>query len=561
MISFKAILGFLFGLQVAAVVVLGVLCYQNNDDARLSSFKVRNPRAVIHPADEMASTYSNIYANFGAVLYSNDSTYGPGDKASRADLPAQVKDMVYLTQDNKDRKERIDSLALLLHQLTLKADSTIMINNTTRQNLSDRNKILTKYTGLADFITAKIHRIKQAEEQLLAVRESEHQQSIDRFKSIVTQLLIGIVILLTVAFLTVRYNFNKRMDIQNELRRTNVLFEKVFYESPIAIVVSEYDTDKILNCNKVFASMVNVDVNGLIGKSVAEWGVFENDKQRNEGYIRPHNKEPIFTSLHVHEILLYDRKCLLTAIVDLSTLKRAEDNIKRTLETVIELNELKSRFVTLASHEFRTPLTTISSSAFLLENYLVGVDRAKAGKHLSRIKSAVGGLTIMLDDFLSVTKIEEGKVKANCHRIDIKRYLQEVCNSLQVMAKPGQIIHYTHSGRTDVNTDPMLLGNILNNLVTNSIKYSPENSPIYVLSDVNSKIHLSVRDKGLGIPEADQKHLFDLFYRASNVGNIQGTGLGLHILKHYVQMLEGSLTLESKPGEGTCVQITLGHTS
>lgn len=575
MISFKAILGFLFGLQVTAVTVLGVLCYQNNNDARMAAVRVRHTHAVIHKADEISSSYRYIHMNVTAILYGYDSPDGFDYKASQAALLAQMKDIVYLTQDNESQQQRMDSLTVLLHQFTMMTDS-VMNAKIPRQNLRDINERLERHTIQANFIAATIYRIKKAEERLLALRESEHQQSLDRFKNAFTQLLIGIVILLVVAFLSVRYNFNKRMHVQNELRRTNVLFEKVFYESPIAIVISEYDSGKILNCNKIFASMVNFDINDLIGKTAAELGIFESREpgtemilgsikkgmaRQTEAYIKPRNKEPLYISVHAHEIPLYDRRCLLTAIIDLSTHKRAEDDIKHALETEIELNKLKSGFVTLASHEFRTPLTTILSSAFLLENYSLGEERAKAVKHLYKIKSAVGSLTAILDDFLSVTRIEEGQVRPNHQLIDIQKYLKDLCNNLQALTKPGQTIYYTHTGNSDVIIDPGLLGNIINNLVTNSIKYSPENSPIFVSSDVNSKIHLSVQDKGIGIPEADQKYLFDRFYRASNAGNVQGTGLGLHIMKHYVQMLQGSVTLASKQGEGTHVQITLERTS
>jgi signal transduction histidine kinase len=116
-----------------------------------------------------------------------------------------------------------------------------------------------------------------------------------------------------------------------------------------------------------------------------------------------------------------------------------------------------------------------------------------------------------------------------------------------------------HDGVVDVETDPVFIGNIVNNLVSNAIKYSPENSLIRVSSAVNSTIQLSVEDSGIGIPEVDQKHLFERFYRASNAGTIQGTGLGLHIMRHYVEMLNGTVQIKSAPGKGTRVEIVLAR--
>jgi len=572
MISFKVTLGFLFGLMVTALLILGVLCYRKNDDALRASVWVRHTHAVIHKADEISLAYNHIYTYTLAFLYGSDSTSRPGYAAFRQTLVARINDMNHLVRDNRSQQQRMDSLGQFIQQLTSMTDSLVLTPASTTS--LHKGKGLARYTMLANAIMAKIKEIKQTEERLLALREAEHLESTERFKYIFSWLLIGIVILLAAAFLSTRYNFNKRMYVQDQLKRTNVLFEKVFYESPIAIVISEYNSGKILNCNKVFASIVNYDVNDVIGKTAAELRIFENSEQCrqvlegnvNEGmarqtevYLKPRDKEPIYISIHAHEVPLYDRKCLLAAIIDLSTHKQAEDDIKRTLEKEIELNKLKSGFVTLASHEFRTPLTTILSSAFLLENYSFGENQEKSAKHLHKIKSAVGSLITILDDFLSVTKIEEGQVRANHQVVNIKKYLEDLCNNLQTLTKQGQTIYYTHTGDTDVITDPTLMGNIINNLVTNSIKYSPENSPIYVSSDVNSKIHLSVQDKGIGIPEADQKHLFDRFYRASNAGTAQGTGLGLHIMKHYVEMLNGSIVLQSKPGQGTHVKIALAR--
>lgn len=566
MISFKAILGFVFTLLVAAVAIVGVLCYNNNNDAQVASAEVRHTHALIHKADEITSAYKDIYNYDTVIFYGNDTIFAERYAAAEETLLTHAKDMVYMLGDNRVQQQRMDSINVLLQRLVVMTDSI---------NAASKSANFIHYTALADTITMRFDSIKQTENRLLASRESAHQQSLARFRNTFALLLIGIVILVAIAFLLVRYNFNKRIYMQDQLRRTNVLFEKVFYESPIAIVISEYESGTILNCNKVFASMVNYDVNDLIGKTAAALGIFESSEARaeilaqavkkgmarqTEVYIRPRNREPIYISIHAHEIPLYDRKCLLTAIIDLSTHKQAEDDIKRALATEIELNKLKSGFVTLASHEFRTPLTTILSSAFLLENYSFGEHHAKVTKHLHKIKTAVGSLTAILDDFLSVTKIEAGQVEARYQPINIEKCLEDICRNLQPLAKPGQTIYYTHTGDTDVSTDPALLRNIINNLVTNSIKYSPENSPIHVFSLVNSSVHLAVQDEGIGIPEEDQKYLFDRFYRASNAGNVQGTGLGLHIMKRYVEMLHGSVTLESEPGKGTLVQITLERT-
>ena len=227
-----------------------------------------------------------------------------------------------------------------------------------------------------------------------------------------------------------------------------------------------------------------------------------------------------------------------------------------SLASEIELNKMKSNFVTLASHEFRTPLTTILSSTFLLVKYATGGDKTKIEKHISRIRSSVNNITSILDDFLSITKIEERKVVPHVERVNLKQSLEGACHGLGAVMKPGQSIVYSHTGEEFVETDPVLLGNIVTNLVSNAIKYSPENSPIFVKSAVDEGLRLLVKDSGIGIPLEDQKHLFKRFYRASNAGTVQGTGLGLNIMKHYVEMLHGQIKLQSEPGRGTEVEIT-----
>jgi signal transduction histidine kinase len=277
--------------------------------------------------------------------------------------------------------------------------------------------------------------------------------------------------------------------------------------------------------------------------------------------LTPKGKDSIWVSVSTQAIQIRDRQCLLSAVLDTTIHKRAEEEIKKALATEVALNKMKSNFVTLASHEFRTPLTTILSSAFLLENYTGDSSHEKVTKHIERIKLSVNTLTAILDDFLSLTKIEEHKVKPRFERLNLKEYLEGTCQNLKSLTKPGQRVVYTHSGECEVCSDPVLLGNIVTNLVTNAIKYSPPDTTINVASSVHQHIHLSVKDSGIGIPAEDQKHLFERFFRASNAGTVQGTGLGLHIMKHYVHMLNGAVQVTSELGKGTEVNVILQKVS
>ena len=233
-------------------------------------------------------------------------------------------------------------------------------------------------------------------------------------------------------------------------------------------------------------------------------------------------------------------------------LEISKKELEAALDKEKELSDLKSRFVSMASHEFRTPLSTILSSASLVAKYTQGEEQDKRDKHIQRIRSAVSNLTDILNEFLSIGRIEEGRVQANFSDFNMKEQIQLVCSEMSPILRPGQRIIYKHKGKTNVYLDLSLLRNVIINLVSNAIKFSSENSQIDVSGEVNEKnILISVRDYGLGIPDDDKKHLFERFFRAKNVTNIQGTGLGLHIVSKYVELMNGKIEVNSELEKGT----------
>jgi len=236
----------------------------------------------------------------------------------------------------------------------------------------------------------------------------------------------------------------------------------------------------------------------------------------------------------------------------LHKLELSKEEITRSLTKEKELNELKSRFVSIASHEFRTPLSTIKTSTYLLQKYATTEEQGKREKHIERIISSVNTLTDILNDFLSVGKIEEGKIITKKIRVDIKQFINNLVNEIKTSTKTGQNIYYNHEGEDELNIDSTLLKHIIFNLLSNAIKFSPENSQILVKTEINnSLLIISVKDSGIGIPKIDQQHLFERFFRASNTSNIQGTGLGLHIVTRYVQLLNGTIECVSDTDKGT----------
>jgi PAS domain S-box-containing protein len=243
---------------------------------------------------------------------------------------------------------------------------------------------------------------------------------------------------------------------------------------------------------------------------------------------------------------------------DFSLHKKLEDERKYAFEKEQELNAMKSNFVSMASHEFRTPLSTILSSVSLLEHYKTTETQDKRDKHIHRIKSSVNEMVVILEEFLSLEKIEEGKVHVKKEVFNLKELAEQAMAKFNTALKEEQEISYKHSGKEEVCLDAGFINHILNNLLSNAIKYSPEATQVIFETQVKeSAITLKVKDQGIGISPGDQKHLFERFFRASNTGNIKGTGLGLHIVKRYIDLMDGTIEVKSEMGHGTAFTVIL----
>jgi PAS domain S-box-containing protein len=233
-------------------------------------------------------------------------------------------------------------------------------------------------------------------------------------------------------------------------------------------------------------------------------------------------------------------------------LEKTKKDLHNALQKERELNELKTRFVSMASHEFRTPLTTMMSSLSLVTKYGEQNDKENQSKHVTKIKTSINNLTDILNDFLSVSKLEEGKLENMPEEIQVKSFVAEVISEMKSMATQGQVLSHTHTGNEIACIDKKFLKNVLFNLISNAIKFSPVNGVVDVACHVsNSFIKITVKDNGIGISEADQKHLFERFFRGNNATHIQGTGLGLNIVAKYAELMNGTIDVESKENDGT----------
>jgi PAS domain S-box-containing protein len=279
------------------------------------------------------------------------------------------------------------------------------------------------------------------------------------------------------------------------------------------------------------------------------------NKLIEEGAVAPEFIHKADEYYKVNASLLRDTAGKLSRILivenNITQQKETEESLEKNIEEQRRLNLLKSRFVSFASHEFRTPLTTMSSSADLIRRYLEMGENEKIQKHINRIQQSVVYMTSLLNDFLSLDKIDSGVVSINKQHIDLSKLLEECIEETSGLKKLDQRIEIQNNIEK-VDSDPFMLKSILINLISNGLKYSGDQGLVSVSAlMLHDEFQICVKDNGMGIPQSELQNLFTRFFRASNAQEIKGTGLGLHIVSRHVDMLGGRITCESEEGVGT----------
>ena len=309
---------------------------------------------------------------------------------------------------------------------------------------------------------------------------------------------------------------------------------------PVEVSLSHYQRD-----NEVFVIAFVVDITG---RKEIEHNMLQQKKELESisNEIRKLNAEL--------EAKVEDRTVILKEA--LQKLEQSQIELSEALDKERQLNEIKSRFVAMASHEFRTPLSTVLSSASLLSKYTEAEEQDKRNRHIEKIKSSVKHLNDILEDFLSLGKLDEGRVESHITAFDLKEIISETTDEMKGLLKKGQYFIFKHEGNIATVSDKKMLKNILINLITNAIKFSDEEVPVEINSSAGGEdVSIAITDHGIGISAEDQEHLFSSFFRGANATNIAGTGLGLHIVKRYVDLLGGNVSLESKLNTGTTVTV------
>jgi PAS domain S-box-containing protein len=311
---------------------------------------------------------------------------------------------------------------------------------------------------------------------------------------------------------------------------------------PVEISLSHYKKDNDLY---VIAFVVDITKRKEIEKSMLQQ---KNELEKITDKIRQLN-----ASL---EVKVEERTLILKEA--LQKLEQSQKELSEALDKERQLNEIKSRFVSMASHEFRTPLSTVLSSASLLAKYKTGEEQDKRDRHIQRIKNSVNHLNDILEDFLSLGKLNEGKVDKVQEVVSLREIIMDTMEEMKAILKKEQYFELCCETECNACTDKKLFRNVLINLLSNASKFSDTGKKIVVESGVkDGHVVVSVTDEGIGISEEDQDHLFSSFFRGANATNIQGTGLGLHIVKSYIDLLGGEVSLKSRLNVGTTVTFTV----
>ena len=251
-------------------------------------------------------------------------------------------------------------------------------------------------------------------------------------------------------------------------------------------------------------------------------------------------------------------KNLLCIISDVSSIKIHEKHIEQLLKKSEELVKLKSYIVSLASHEFRTPLAALLSSSELLELFLTRGQNDLALKQIQKIKSSISTLVFIMDEFLTVDRLDTNIHSINKQDFNLRELCEDIIINFNISHGKTNLINFEQNGPEIFNGDLEMIKIIIQNLVSNALKFSIKNDAVYLFIEISDKkLTIKVADTGLGIPEVEHKNVYASFFRAQNTKFIQGTGLGLAIVKQYIDLLKGVIEFNSAENVGTTFTVTL----
>ncbi|GAB4515173.1 MAG: hypothetical protein OHK0046_18300 [Anaerolineae bacterium] len=374
----------------------------------------------------------------------------------------------------------------------------------------------------------------------------------------------------------ITHNISNIKANEEALRASEEKFRMFIESAPIATIISDH-AGQIVLLNRAAERLFGYTRDELIGTSIqalvpvhlrtehnpqsSQWN-YDQHRQRSDAmevFAQRKNGQIFPADVQLSQVSVEPESLTMSFVMDITRRKQAEETLRMALEKEKELGELKSRFISMASHQFRTPLAAILASTESLTIYLDRMDSNQIDMRLDRIRKQVMYMKNIMDDVLELARIQADQVRYQPVEGDLDALCKEIIEDFTHQGGyRDRVIYNGPSTPLMTSFDPHLMHHLVNNLIHNALKYSMDDQPVYVnLSYAQDHILLTVQDTGIGIPPQDIKHLFDPFFRATNVGTIAGTGLGLSIAKQAVDAHRGSIAIETTPDIGTTFVVTL----
>jgi PAS domain S-box-containing protein len=358
------------------------------------------------------------------------------------------------------------------------------------------------------------------------------------------------------------------------LRESQERFSKAFRASPVFLSIARMSDGKFVEVNEAFLQSSGYTREEVIGRTSADLKLWHNLADRGSflfevqlrGFIR--HREVMLCSkdgrrdtvLLSAEVIDIDGQPHILAVgLNITARKKGEEDMRRALEHEKELSRLKTNFVALVSHEFRTPLGVIMSAADILKNYFDRLSAERRAVHLQDIHDASRRMGDLMDEVLLLARVEAGRMECKRCSLDVLEFCRRVAADVRTSTGDACPIQFTAQNVTDAaSADESLLRHIFNNLLSNAVKYSAPGRPVsFHVERAGQDAIFVLRDQGIGIPKSDQSNLFLTFHRGTNVGERPGTGLGLVIVKRCVELHGGTVEMQSEEGKGTVVTVRL----
>jgi len=356
------------------------------------------------------------------------------------------------------------------------------------------------------------------------------------------------------------------------LRESEERFSKAFRGSSVALAILDAGSGRYLDVNDTFEKNYGFSREELIGRTSLEVGLWKDPAQRAEAYrlyekngclrdfesyLRTRSGETRVVLQSGDLITIGQRPSILSVGLDITDRKRAEADLQRTLNHEKELSRLKTNFVSMVSHEFRTPLEVVLSSADILYRYLDRLQPAERNQHLAAIQNSVKSMAEMMEEVLLLGRFDAGRLQFAPDDVHLPAYCKRLVDEMRSTAG-GAISLILAEFPALVRADETLLRHILTNLLSNAVKYSSPGEKVEFRVERSERDAVfRISDRGIGIPAADQARLFEAFHRARNVGTVPGTGLGLHVVKRCVELHGGTIEMQTEVGQGTCFTVRL----